>query len=67
MRITKIVRYALANIKTIIAEGMNQGIKSFSDSLALEQLFLVENLSESFKRIAQDLAIRICYQVLLKW
>ena len=48
----------LTNIKTIIAEGMNQGIKSFSDSLA-RAVILGENLSESFKRIAQDLAIRI--------
>ena len=48
----------MKNIKTTIAEGMNQGIKSFSDSLA-RAVILGENLTESFKKIAQDLAIRL--------
>ena len=45
-------------IKTIIAEGINEGIKRTSDSLA-RAIILGENLADSFKRMAQDLAIRI--------
>ena len=45
-------------IKTTIAEGINVGIRDFSNSLA-RAVILGENLAESFKRMAQDLAIKI--------
>ena len=45
-------------IKTTIAEGINVGIRDFSNSLA-RAVILGENLAESFKRIAQDLAIKL--------
>jgi hypothetical protein len=48
----------MKNIKTTIAEGINTGIRDFSNSLA-RTVILGENLAESFKRIAQDLAIKI--------
>jgi len=45
-------------IKTTIAEGISNGIRDFSNSLA-RAVILGENLAESFKRMAQDLAIKI--------
>ena len=45
-------------IQTVIAESINEGIKRTSDSLA-RAVILGENLADSFKRMAQDIAIRI--------
>jgi len=53
------------NIKTIIAEGLNQGIKSFSDALARSVIY-GKKLSETFRRMAQDIAIRLL-STLIQW
>ena len=45
-------------IQTVIAEGINEGIKKTSDALA-RSIILGEKLAESFKRMAQDIAIKI--------
>jgi len=56
---------ALKNAKTIIAEGLNQGIKLFSDALA-RSVILGEKLGETFRRMAQDIAIKLL-SALINW
>jgi len=46
------------NIKDTIAKGMNEGISKFSNGFA-RAVFLGEKLSDTFKKMAQELGVRI--------
>jgi|TARA_R100000479_G_scaffold176288_1_gene130006 hypothetical protein len=46
------------NIKETIAKGINDGITKMSDALA-RSVILGENLAESFRKMAEQLAVRI--------
>ena len=46
------------NIKDTIAKSVNQGISKMSNALA-RSIILGENLAESFKKMAQQLAVRV--------
>ena len=46
------------NIKDTIAKGINDGIKKTSDALA-RSVILGENLADSFKKMAQQLAVKV--------
>ena len=46
------------NIKETVAKGINDGITKMSDALA-RSVILGENLAESFKKMAQQLAVRV--------
>ena len=46
------------NIKDTIAKGINEGIKKTSDALA-RSVILGENLADSFRKMAQELAVRV--------
>ena len=46
------------NIGDTIAKGLNEGIKKTSDALA-RSVILGENLADSFRKMAQELAVRV--------
>ena len=46
------------NIKETVAKGLNDGISKMSNALA-RSIVLGENLAESFKKMAQQLAVRV--------
>jgi len=46
------------NIKDTIAKGMNEGISKFSNGFA-RAVFLGEKLSDTFKKMAQELGVKI--------
>jgi hypothetical protein len=48
----------MANIHTIVAEGINVGIKNFSQGFA-EAVILGKSLSDTFKNMAQTLGVKI--------
>ena len=48
----------LTSIGSIIAKGINGGIKKTSDALA-RSIILGQNLADTFKKMAQELAIRV--------
>ena len=48
----------MTTIGSIIAKGLNAGIKKTSDALA-RSIILGENLAESFRKMAQELAVRV--------
>jgi uncharacterized coiled-coil protein SlyX len=55
----------LKDAKTLIAEGLNQGIKFFSDALARSVIY-GEKLSETFRRMVQDIAYQLL-SALIQW
>jgi hypothetical protein len=48
----------MANIHTTVAEGINVGIKNFSQGFA-EAVILGKSLSDTFKNMAQTLGVKI--------
>ena len=52
------MKLQMENIKITIAEGINAGISKVSDSLS-RTILLGENLSDTFKKLAQDILLRV--------